>query len=244
MNIISAKELLSKTVSTLSRSALLYTGIVLATVFFLIIASTMMKFIDITLGADSLVYAIVGFCLSVFFYFILFLDSFAVILSLHQGKTSIRDFPPLYKHAFNSWKKILGLVALAIAWVIVLGLGYALLVIPGIVLTVWFFLTPIIFVIEDVSIFKAFMKSKEYVRGHWGKIAWRLLSLLLVNLSLFLIVILVAVIEASFKIFAGYPYFLVTVTVLTLWLFWVYIICPIFVIIFGYYLYESLKKVK
>lgn len=244
MNIIGVKELLSKTVSTFFRSASLYAGIIFATIFFLVITSTVMKFIDITLGAYSPVYIITGFCFTVLFYFILFLDSFAVMLSLHQGKIGIRDLLPLYKHALSNWKRVLGLAAVAIVLAVVLGLGYVLFVIPGIILTVWFFLTPIVFVIEDVSIFRAFMKSKEYVKGHWGKIAWRLLSLLLVNLGLFVMVMLVAVVEGSLKTLMGYPYFFATIIAVTLWSFWVYLINPIFVLIVGYHLYESVKKAE
>lgn len=245
MSIISANDLLHKSFNTFLRSVSLYAGIIFSTIFFLIVTSVVMRLISLAFGDNSAIYLAIGFCFTILFYFILFLDSFAVMLALHQGKTNIRDLIPIYKHALNSWNRVLGLAAVAIVLAAMLGLGYFLFIIPGIVLTVWFFLTPVVFVLEDVSIFKAFMKSKEYARGHWGKIAWRLLCLLLLNISLFVVVMLVVILEASIKVLStGYTHFFGTTIAIALWLFWVYLINPIFVLIAGYHLYESVKKAK
>jgi HEAT repeat protein len=53
--------------------------------------------------------------------------------------------------------------------------AHLLLVIPGIIFTVWFFFTPFVFIDEDVRGMNALLKSKEYVRGRWFGVCWRLI---------------------------------------------------------------------
>jgi len=71
-------------------------------------------------------------------------------------------------------------VILPLAWVsflcgfIVFG-GYLLLIIPGIIFSVWFFATQFLLVEENVRGMGALLKSREYVRGQWFNVAIRLL---------------------------------------------------------------------
>jgi len=60
--------------------------------------------------------------------------------------------------------------------IIVMG-GYLLLIIPGIIFAIWFSLTAIIVVAEDLGGMNALLKSKSYVTGYWWEIFWRLLFL-------------------------------------------------------------------
>lgn len=53
--------------------------------------------------------------------------------------------------------------------------GMALFFIPGIVCMVWFLLSPFILMAENIHGFAALMKSKEYVRGKWFAVFWRLI---------------------------------------------------------------------
>ena len=68
---------------------------------------------------------------------------------------------------------------LPLAWVslltgfIVAG-GYILLLIPGIIFTVWFFFAQFVLAGENVRGMEALLKSKEYVRGQWFNVALRL----------------------------------------------------------------------
>jgi len=72
-----------------------------------------------------------------------------------------------------------GLV-LALIWVgfltgFIIGGGYMLLLIPGIIFSVWFCFTQFILVQEEVHGIDALLKSREYVRGEWFNVALRLL---------------------------------------------------------------------
>ncbi|MBI5624999.1 MAG: hypothetical protein HY924_14580 [Elusimicrobia bacterium] len=66
-----------------------------------------------------------------------------------------------------------------LAGLLVMG-GYVLLIVPGILLTVWFFFAPFVCIAEDLGGFDALLKSREYVRGRWFSVAWRLLTAWLV----------------------------------------------------------------
>lgn len=73
-------------------------------------------------------------------------------------------------------------VTLAHIWLtmlmgLVIAGGYMLLIVPGVVLTVWFFFAPLILINEDVRGMEALLKSKEYVRGRWLGVCWRLIAI-------------------------------------------------------------------
>lgn len=57
----------------------------------------------------------------------------------------------------------------------IIGGGFILLIIPGIIFMVWFFFAQFILVKEDVHGMSALLKSKEYVRGEWFNVSLRLL---------------------------------------------------------------------
>ncbi len=71
-------------------------------------------------------------------------------------------------------------VILPLVWVsfltgfIVCG-GYFLLIVPGIIFSIWFFFAQFVLVKEDVRGMEALLKSREYVRGQWLAVAIRLL---------------------------------------------------------------------
>ena len=52
--------------------------------------------------------------------------------------------------------------------------GYLLLIIPGVIFTVWFAFAQFIMPGENVHGMEALLKSREYVRGHWLDVALRL----------------------------------------------------------------------
>lgn len=69
---------------------------------------------------------------------------------------------------------------LPLAWVsllsgfIICG-GYMMLIIPGIIFSVWFVFAQFVLVEDDVRGMSALLKSKEYLRGQWFSVALRLL---------------------------------------------------------------------
>lgn len=53
--------------------------------------------------------------------------------------------------------------------------GFVLLVIPGIMVFVWLYFAPMLAVLEDARGTDALRKSREYVRGRWWPVFWRIL---------------------------------------------------------------------
>jgi HEAT repeat protein len=79
--------------------------------------------------------------------------------------------------------------ALAAAWtVLVAGVivsgGYLLLIVPGVLFTVWFFFALFVLADEDLRGLSAMLKSREYVRGRFWPVAGRLAVPWLVSMAL------------------------------------------------------------
>lgn len=74
----------------------------------------------------------------------------------------------------RGWHKIISYwwVSLLVGF-ITLG-GFLLLIIPGIIFAVWFSLAVFILIAEDLKGMNALLKSREYVKGKWGGVLWRL----------------------------------------------------------------------
>jgi hypothetical protein len=82
------------------------------------------------------------------------------------------------KEAFRQARpKILAHVWLGVLTGLIVTGAHLLLVIPGVIFTVWFFFAPFVFIDEDVRGINALLKSKEYVRGRWFGVCLRLLAI-------------------------------------------------------------------
>jgi len=71
-------------------------------------------------------------------------------------------------------------IILPLMWVgfltsLIIGGGFILLIIPGVIFIVWFFFAQFILVQEGVHGMSALLKSREYVRGEWFNVTLRLL---------------------------------------------------------------------
>lgn len=86
----------------------------------------------------------------------------------HQEKIKVID---IYKQSFKKIKPFIWLSFLS--GMIVLG-GFALGVIPGFLLAVWFIPVAWVFMIENETGLRALIKAKEYVRGRWWAVAGRM----------------------------------------------------------------------
>ena len=70
---------------------------------------------------------------------------------------------------------ILPLIWVSVLTGFIIGGGFMLCIIPGIIFMVWFFFAQFILVEEDTRGMNAILKSREYVRGEWFNVALRLL---------------------------------------------------------------------
>ena len=97
--------------------------------------------------------------------------------------TAIADDSCGIKEAFRLAKPVtLAHIWLTVLMGLVIAGGYMLLIVPGVVLTVWFFFAPLILINEDVRGMEALLKSKEYVRGRWLGVCWRLIAVWFISI--------------------------------------------------------------
>ena len=116
---------------------------------------------------------------------------------------------------------------------IIISGGFLLLVIPGILFSIWFSFTIYIFIFEGKKGFNALFASKELVSGNFGKVLWRFLAFIL------MIGLLLSIIIVSLTTIFQNPEFVGKITSYLIWLF----ILPLF-FIFGFFLYKNLREIK
>jgi len=95
----------------------------------------------------------------------------AIILILARGEE--RSVVQMYRRALARVPAILWTSLLLILSV---ALGSLLLVIPGIVLAVWFSMGIVVAVLEDSAGFRSLARSKRLVQGQWWPVLWRQLA--------------------------------------------------------------------
>lgn len=87
----------------------------------------------------------------------------------------------------RGWHKIASYLWISIlAAFITLG-GFLLLIVPGIIFAIWFSLAMFVLVSEDLKGMNALLRSKEYVKGHWGGVWWRLIFISGLNIVIYII---------------------------------------------------------
>lgn len=93
----------------------------------------------------------------------------ALLVAVVDGKTGIADAVNKGKH------KILPFAWLYTLMTLILMVGYTLLIIPGIALTVSFFFAQYILAEDDTRGLDSLLKSRAYVKGYWWGIFYRAL---------------------------------------------------------------------
>ncbi len=89
----------------------------------------------------------------------------------------------------RGWHKILPffVVSWLVGWVTFGGL--VLLIIPGVIFSVWFSLAIFVLIGENTGGLAALLKSQEYVRGKWGSVCWRFFFIGFVAILFYLVFI-------------------------------------------------------
>jgi len=83
----------------------------------------------------------------------------------------------------RSWKKIISFLYIYILYIVIIGAS-SLLIVPGIIFSVWFSFWFFVLVGENIKGMDALMKSKYYVQGRWWSVFWRLVLILSPSLLL------------------------------------------------------------
>ena len=123
-----------------------------------------------------------------------------------ENTTVKQAFTAVRSKIFKAWGVML------LSTLIIWG-GMLAIVIPGIILGVWLTFAVFVVVNEDIRGLKAIIKSREYVRGYWWKVLWRMMapSLLLGLILMVLSIIfsnldaqgIVTLIETAFNLLAA-----------------------------------------
>jgi len=131
-----------------------------------------------------------------------------------------------FKQAFAMAKnKIWQYLLTSLLTGLITGLGFILLIVPGIIFAVWYAFGAVIVVAEGLSGMAALRQSKSYVKGRWGAVAWRLAAA-----ALIVIIIQIAINLILPKTIASILSFV-----------WAFLILPFFSV-YIFLLYKNLKE--
>jgi hypothetical protein len=81
----------------------------------------------------------------------------------------------------NGWRRVRSYMWVSFLFTFIVGGGFLLFFIPGLIFLVWFLFSQFVLVAEDEKGMAAILKSKEYVRGNWFGVFIRLLILWLIS---------------------------------------------------------------
>jgi hypothetical protein len=153
----------------------------------------------------------------------------ALVFAVSDEKLSVVG---AYKKA---WQKVGSFIWITILYLIVI-MGHWILVIPGVILTVWFGFGLFILAKEDVRGMSALLKSKEYVSGHFGDVFLRWL----VPFAFMAVYIAIrGVLNLASIVIPLVP----TVVSGIIYLLWAIVIVP-FIMLFVYHIYQDLRGLK
>ena len=214
---------------------LLFLGVVLPIVVVNIIVS-ILEIIPSPLSSIFVVVGnIAGFLLSI-------LVGISLIYAVKEREEGITAKEALKK----GWKRFFSYWWLTVLSVVIPIGGFFLLVIPGIIISVWFSVVGYVFVAEDRTGMTALLRSKHLVSGHWWGVFWRFFSFGIITFLIFLpVLLLTASIGFSLglsleQIFMGEGSLSVINIPISIM---VWLIAG-FSAVFGYLLYENLRDLK
>ncbi len=174
----SAKNIFYQALSIYKQKAGLFLGIIIIPILFLKISLLLLK--PISGNFKLLVSLLVPILLIVFIAQMWAQISLVYAVSTEQ-KISITE---AYR---KGWSKLLSFFWISILIGVIVGIGFLLLIVPGIIFSVWFSLAVFILVNENIKGMNALLKSKEYVKGKVGAVLWRLSFVGIVSFLLYLI---------------------------------------------------------
>jgi len=91
---------------------------------------------------------------------------------------------PVIKALKKALSNILGYWWVTVLMCLIVMGGTVLLLVPGIIFSVWFMMVPYVFVLEKQKGLNALLRSKEYVEGHGWEILGKAVPLFLISIGL------------------------------------------------------------
>lgn len=120
--------------------------------------------------------------------------SIALILVMPNMNLSAMDS---YKQSVPYFFRYLGM---SILTMIILAVGFILLVVPGIIFSVWFLFAAFVLVLENTGMVASLKQSRAYVRGRWWGVFGRMIVMLVVLIILSVILSIVLEVIPSYMI--------------------------------------------
>lgn len=108
----------------------------------------------------------------ILFLAVTFWSNVALLLTVVSGESGL-GFSSAYRQALKKIPSFLWISVLV--WLATLG-GFLLLIVPGIIFIVWFSFAFFVFIAEGNRGLSALRRSREYVRGRWASVAWRVFA--------------------------------------------------------------------
>ena len=141
--------------------------------------------------SNPVVFLVTNFLLSLFSWILSVFITVAIILAMDAV---LKKEPVNLKNIYNlSYAKTFWGVVISILVTLAVGLGTLLLIIPGIIFSVWFSFSLYTFVLENKKGTEALSSSRQLVKGKFWPILWRWIAPNLAYGILLLIIILIPV---------------------------------------------------
>lgn len=171
-------NLMTEAFSTMTSNIMLFLGILLVPAIFVFVSALFAPTqAEMSVGtgvsgtyiALSIVSAIVNIFMGI-----------ALIIAVADRSVSVSE---AYRRSVSVFWKYIGM---SIVMSIALLVGFLLLIIPGIILAIWFSFGAFVLVLENGGVIQSLKQSREYVRGHWWGVFGRIvvLGILMVVISL------------------------------------------------------------
>ncbi|MFH1611652.1 MAG: hypothetical protein ABH887_00015 [bacterium] len=166
----------------------------------------------------------------IIFIVIIFLATWPQVALLYAIKE--RDAQIGIKDSFaKGWRKIFSFWWISVLTSLIVASGFLLLIIPGIIFSIWFALSAYVLIGEDLKGMKALSRSKQLIKDYWGKVFLRFAVVSIIGLVIYSIF---GLIGGIFKISLVEDLIALIVSIL---------LTP-FVLTYMYLIYENLKQLK
>lgn len=110
------------------------------------------------------------------------LMAIALILAIDNGSLTVKS---AYRESMKMFWSYLGLTIVSS---VILFVGFLLLIIPGIILSIWLAFSTFILVLERAGIKESLVRSREYVRGRWWAVFGRIIAIAIVLIVISMII--------------------------------------------------------
>lgn len=177
--LISAKEIIKQSVDVYKANFELFLRYMLV----LFIPAGIVGITTSIFGSSLQAITFYGFSLAIIFYFLIIIAGsvFSIWISLSFIRVLVKRLgnqktEPIRTELQQTTKLIVPAIIVSILTTLAVFVGFALFIIPGIIVAVWFAFAMYSVALEDSKGTEAMLHSKELSKGRWAAVLWRLLA--------------------------------------------------------------------